>query len=305
MRQLKLYKHLNLSAPDEVFDYMIENLKPSNMLWTYFVNWEKVKNNTGLIEVPLNILNYMIGKDNFDDELRNLIADNPSVIPVLPSLAVRDGKNTKKFKILVDFENRILKYEDIDFTKTNPTPEDIEKYLMFVKKTGIQDLIQSKTIKNLVDYMFGVEAGLDSNARKNRGGHSMEHITEAYVADLCERKGFKYLAQANAAKILSEFGVNVPVDKSSRSYDFVIKTDINLYIFETNFYQGGGSKLKSTAGEYRNLFNVLDGKFPFIWVTDGMGWHTTKRPLGETFYQNDYVFTLRLLEDGVLDEVIV
>ena len=152
--------------------------------------------------------------------------------------------------------------------------------------------------------MIGVEAGLDSNARKNRSGRSMEDIVEYFIQDLCKRKDFKYLKNANAKKIKKELGYGVPVDKSSRIYDFVVDNGEELFIFETNFYSGGGSKLKSTAGEYRNLFDVLDGKYKFIWITDGFGWRSTARPLRETFDHNEYLFSLSMLEKDILNFLI-
>lgn len=102
-------------------------------------------------------------------------------------------------------------------------------------------------------------------------------------------------------KIKNELGYDVPVDKSSRRYDFVIDNGKELFIVETNFYGGGGSKLKSTAGEYRNLFGVLKGQYKFFWITDGMGWKTTTKPLRETFDHNDYLFNLTMLEKGILE----
>jgi len=161
----------------------------------------------------------------------------------------------------------------------------------------------SATIKrqNLVDYMVGVEAGLDSNGRKNRGGHAMENIVEVFIKDICEKNNFRYLKEANADKIKREFGYDVPVDKSSRRYDFVIDNSKELFIIETNFYGCGGSKLKSTAGEYRNLADTLNGKYKFFWITDGNGWKTTSKPLRETFDHNDYLFNLTMLEKGILE----
>ena len=149
--------------------------------------------------------------------------------------------------------------------------------------------------------MIGVEAGLDSHARKNRGGHIMENIVEVFIKDICEKNNFKYLKEANAKKIKKEFLYDVPVDKSSRRYDFVINNGKELFIIETNFYGGGGSKLKSTAGEYRNLFYTLNGKYKFFWITDVMGWKKTELPLRETFNHNDYIFTLKMLEKGILE----
>jgi len=302
MQQITFYKAaLDLETEDQVFDFLISNLKPSNRIWSYFVNWEKVFTNTKQIEIALNNLNYLIGKDNFDDEFKFLIKETPNIAKVIPALVVRDGDNTQKFKILVDYQNKKLVYEDYDFSKKEISGDDIEKYLHFVKETGLKYLITNKKIKNLVDYMIGIEAGLDSNARKNRGGHAMENIVEAFIKDVCEKNNFRYLKEANAEKIKNELNYDVPVDKSSRRYDFVIDNGEELFIIETNFYGGGGSKLKSTAGEYRNLFDVLNGQYKFFWITDGPGWMTTTKPLRETFNHNDYLFNLTMLEKGILE----
>ena len=302
MKYLPIYNELfGCKDEDEVFNYFIQNLKPSNNLWSYFVNWEKVFGNVRKIEICLNLLNYLIGKDNFDDEFKRLVKEQPQLARIIPALVV---SREKKFEILVDYQNKQLKYENYDFSIKDPTDEDIEKYLHFVKESGLKDLIVSSKIKSLVDYMIGVEAGLDSNARKNRGGHSMEDIVEAFIKDICSKKGCQYLKEANAEKIKQVFNIDVPVDKSSRRYDYVVKVGEELIIFEVNFYGGGGSKLKSTAGEYRNLHYVLDGKFKFIWVTDGLGWKTTHLPLRETFNHNDYLVSLAMLEKGILEKII-
>ena len=304
MKFLPFYKEkLGCNNEDEVFDYLIKNLKPSILLWSYFVNWAKVFENTRKIEIGLNNLNYLIGKNDFDKEFKFLVKEHPDVVKVIPSLIVRDGGNSGKFNILVDYKNKKFVYENYDFTKKDVTDEDIEKYLTFAKQSGLKDLITSQKIKNLVDYVIGVEAGLDSNGRKNRSGHSMEDIVEFFIADLCKQKGFKYLKEATAEKIKREWGFDVPVDKSSRRYDYVVNTDKELLIFETNFYGGGGSKLKSTAGEYRSLFDVLNGKYKFIWITDGMGWISVSKPLREVFNHNDYVVNLDMIENGVLEAI--
>lgn len=301
MKNFTFYKKaLNCKNKNEVFNYLLSTLKPSNMLWSYFVNWDKVFKNTKGIELALNTLNYLIGKENFDDEFRFIITKNPDLVKVIPALAVRTQKSTKKFKILVQYDKKRLVYEDFDFSKNNITKSAIEKCLAFVTKTGLKKLIASKKIKNLVDYMIGVEAGLDSNGRKNRSGDAMEDIVDVFISDLCRRKRYSYIKEANAKKIKNEMGYEVPVDKSSRRYDFVIDNNKEPILIETNFYGGGGSKVKSTAGEYRNLFDTLKGKYKFIWITDGMGWKKTSKPLRETFNHNNYLFNLNMLEKGIL-----
>ena len=305
MKFLKFYMDsMRLYNEEQVFSFLINNLKPSNILWSYFVNWNKVFENIRKIEVSLNIFNYLIGKENFEEEFRFLIKENPQIAKVIPALLVRSGSGSMKFKILVDYRNKKLVYDNYDFDKENITEEDIEKYIIFMRETGLRDLIVSRKIKNLVDYLIGVEAGLDSHSRKNRGGDAMEAIVEIFVNDSCNKNGFRYLKEANAERIEAELGYIVPVDKSSRRYDFVIDSGNELFIIETNFYQGGGSKLKSTAGEYRNLFDVLHGKYKFVWITDGFGWKTTTKPLRETFDHNDYIFNLSMLEKGILEYLL-
>lgn len=305
MKYFSFYKEvLACKTDEEVFSYFISTLKPSNRIWSYFVNWEKVLGNTRKIEVALNVFNYLIGKKDFDKEFKFLLKENPGISKMIPALVVRDGLNTKKFKILVDYKGKRLVYEDYDFDRGRLTDNDIAKCLTFVKETGFKDLLVSGRIKNLVDYMIGVEAGLDSNGRKNRSGHVMESIVAVFVEDLCNKRGFRYIKEGDARKIKSVFGRTVPVDRSSRRYDFVVDNKRELFIVETNFYGGGGSKLKSTAGEYRNLFDVLKGRYKFIWITDGFGWESTARPLRETFDHIDYLFNLDMLEKGIMEYLL-
>ena len=306
MKYSKDYKELlGCKDDDETFDYFIRTLKLSTIVWSYFVNWEKVFKNIREIEIGLNIFNYLIGKDNFDEELRGLLKKHPELVRVIPTLVVRTKKNTKKFKILVDYKHKKLVYEDYNFDLDELTEENIEKCLIFVQETGLKDLFIGKKIKNLVDYMIGVEAGLDSNGRKNRGGTIMEDIVEYFIQDICNRNSLSYLKEASADKIKTKFGVDVPVDKSSRRYDFVVSNKKEIFIIEVNFYSGGGSKLKATAGEYRDLSNILKGKHIFIWITDGEGWKTASRPLRETFDRNDYLLNLTMVEKSMLERIIL
>ncbi|MBY0243945.1 MAG: type II restriction endonuclease [Sphingobacteriaceae bacterium] len=294
-----------LNNKNEVFDFLISNLKSSILTWSYFVNWDKVFTNTRKVEIALNTLNYLIGKEDFDLEFINLIKEQPQLIEVIPLLAVRDGNNTKEFEILVNYKNNRFEYRTFKFTKGVMLESDLQLCLEFVIKSGIKNLLVDKKIKNLVDYILGVEAGLDSNGRKNRSGSAMELIVEHFIADFCERHKFEYLTQATAEKIYAAWGVSVPVDKSSRRYDFAVKTSEEILLFETNYYGGPGSKLKSTAGEYRDLYKILnDAGFRFIWITDGLGWNSAKYPLRETFDNNDYIFNLAMLENNILDELI-
>ena len=307
MKYLEIYNELlKCSDANSVFRYIIDNLKPSLLVWSYFVNWDKVFGNVKDVEVNLNILNYLIGKNDFEKELEYLLKNHPTVASTIPLLVVRDGSNTKNFSILVDYSKKKFVYEEYNFGISSATESDIKKIITFVDKSGLKRLFTEKKIKNVVDYVIGVEAGLDSNGRKNRSGHAMEDVAEFFIADVCKKHDFKYLKEANAAEIMSSFGINVPVDKSSRRYDFVIKTPRDLYLIETNYYGGGGSKLKATAGEYKHLNNTIKNTpYKFVWITDGLGWRTTHLPLLETFNNNDYLLSLAMLENGVLERIVV
>lgn len=307
MKHLKLYKDiLKCKNKNEVFNYLLNNLKSSTRVWTYFVNWDKVFAEVESLKMHLNLLNSLIGTKDFDGDLKVLIKKYPEVITAIPSLVVRDGENSKKLEILVDYKHKKFVYEEFDFNNyKNLKDVDIKRIITFVEKTGVKRLFVEQKIKNVVDYLIGVEAGLDSNGRKNRGGDIMEEIVEFFIADICKKNKYSYLCQADAKRIKKEFGYEVPVDKSSRRYDFVINTGKKLYIIETNFYSGGGSKLKATAGEYKGLQKTLS-KTPhrFIWITDGIGWKTTAKPLRETFNNNDCILSLAMLEKGILDMII-
>ena len=277
------------------FNNLITTFKSSIKTWDYFVNWKKVFANGSNLEITLNKLNYLLGKENLKEEFKKLYSSNPDIVKALPVLlAVRENK-------LEVFDKVIKNSEFFDFSGTEKNPE---KYYEFLEKSGLARLFQKDGVKNLVDYVMGVEVGLDSNGRKNRGGSLMEEIVESFIRDLCNKNGFEYLSQARATVIKSKWGVDVKVDKSERSFDFAVFNPKNkkVKLFEVNFYNGGGSKLKAVCGEFKSLHTELkEQNIDFIWITDGLGWFTTKRPLEETYNHNDYVFNLNMLEAGVLE----
>ena len=173
-------------------------------------------------------------------------------------------------------------------------------------QSGLGDLVKDKRVKNLVDYVTGVEVGLDSNGRKNRGGTMMENIVETFVKSACEEIGLEYMSQANAKKIKAQWGIEIQVDKSSRNLDFAINKNGKLYFIECNFYGGGGSKLKSTATEYVKMNEYWNAQnITFIWVTDGAGWKSTLKPLREYFDKADYLLNLETLKDGILQKILL
>jgi type II restriction enzyme len=309
MKYLQTYKQLNLKNDEkEVFEYLIDTLTDSIFTWDYFVNFEKVKKNIHLIEKELNLLNVLIGKGNIEKEFINLLIDYPNVRKVLPILIAIRNYKLKNLKIIDHFEE--LKSES-KFELFNPniklTYEMKRDLVTFFNDSGLKKIFESKDIKNIVDYCFGVEVGMDTNARKNRTGKSMESIVEKIIQKFSEKNNLEYIRQATQKKIKEKWIFNIELDKTNRIFDFAVfeKTKNKIFIIETNYYSGGGSKIKSTAGEYKYLFDFLKNqKIDLIWITDGLGWKTTKKSLFETFLHNDYLVNIELVKQGILKDII-
>ena len=279
------------------FHKLTTTFKSSIKSWDYFVNWSKVFQNGTNIEIQLNTLNYLLNKNNLKQEFSLLFAKDPTIIQTIPVLlAVRESN--------LEIYNKITNTSQIyDFKAPNKTADE---YFDFINKTGLINLFKNNRIKNLVDYVIGVEVGLDSNGRKNRAGIIMEQIVELFVNKFCQQNQLLYIAQARPEKIKSKWGFDVKINKSARSFDFAIynpKTN-RLKLLETNFYNGGGSKLKSVCGEFRSLHHELKIQgIDLVWITDGLGWHTAIKPLQEAFDEMDFVFNLSMLEQGIFDQL--
>lgn len=299
MRYIEIYKNMRLDNKENVFKYLIDNLKCTIRTYDFFVAWDKVLDNVSDVEIGLNILNSLIGKNDIIARLRLIIREYPKVVPIIPLLiAVRD----KKIKI-ADSDGDV---EYVFNGKSSYTNEEIDRIIVFMEMSGLIKFIQNESIKNLVDYAIGVEVGLDTNARKNRSGIVMERLIELHIKKLCKKYDLEYLTQANAAIIKEKFGKIINIDKNNRQFDFVIHSKNKIYLIEVNYYGSGGSKLKAVSGEFSNLSTLVKNKDTgFIWITDGQGWLTAKKPLEEAFNIIDYVINIKMIEDGILEEIII
>ena len=199
---------------------------------------------------------------------------------------------------------------DGEFTyKFNKQNLSVEQYKMFMRKTGLFDLIQNHVINNLVDYATGVETGLDSNGRKNRGGHLMENLVESYIQKAGFEKNNTYFKEMSISQITEKWSIDLSAisnsGKTEKRFDFVIKTENMIYGIETNFYGGGGSKLNETARSYKTLAletNTIDG-FTFVWFTDGKGWTSARHNLEETFDIMEHIYSIDDMENGIIEKV--
>jgi type II restriction enzyme len=274
-----------------IFDFFLNNLDESITMWNYYVDFSKVVSNIREMERELTLLNTLIGKNDLSKELINLISAYPNVRKALPILVALRIKQLNEIQILAsDGVNKISNISEI-FDPKIPLSQDIaRKIIQFFYESGLDKIFEDRTIKNVVDYCIGVEVGLDTNARKNRTGKLMETIVKKYLETLSQSYPLQYLEQPTKRKLEEQWGLDITLDKSDRRFDFAvhnIKSD-KLVLIETNYYSGGGSKLKATAGEYKYLHNFLSQQnVTLVWITDGLGWNTTKRPLEETFLHNN------------------
>ena len=281
------------------FDEIVSNLKSSIAGYDYYVNFSKVINNVDTLKVELNILNSLVGSKNIEDDFASIIRNYPKTLIAIPMLlAVRNSeiKIYDKELIVYDFYNKNLSNE---------------MYLKLMRNTGLFDLLETSKIKSLIDYVTGVEVGLDSNARKNRTGHLMEDIVEDFIK---ETNYIEYHKEMNKKAINESYSVNIDelINETakefiaSKRFDFVVKTNRKLYLIETNFYSSQGSKLNETARSFKSLGKDIDrlNEIEFIWITDGIGWLGAKSNLKETFEVVNHLYTLTDLEHGVLKKVI-
>ena len=277
------------------FNEWLGEFRESIADYGYYIDFPKIHKNVDAIKVELNILNALVGSQNIEQEFDDLIAKYPETLKCIPILlAVRSNE------IYAIDEDGEYNY---NFSKMNYSAE---QYKVFMRKTGLFDLIANHIISNLVDYATGVETGLDSNGRKNRGGHLMENLVEGYIQKAGYIKGKDYFKEMNLSEIESKWNINLSTisnqGKTEKRFDFVIKTDNNIYGIETNFYGSGGSKLNETARSYKTLAleaKTIDG-FKFAWFTDGKGWNSARNNLEETFDVLDDVYNINDLESGVI-----
>lgn len=267
--------------------------------YKYYVDFDKICRNVDKIKIELNILNSLIGSQNIESDFINLLKDYPEILKCIPILlAVRSNE----IAITTEKENIIF-----DFKKQNLSPEE---YSEFMDKTGLFDMIKNKKINNFVDYVTGIETELDSNARKNRGGHLMENLVETYIIQSGFIKGESYFKEMYLKDIERLWNIDLSsisnMGKTAKRFDFVIKTESTIYAIETNFYSSGGSKLNETARSYKNIAIEAEGivGFEFIWITDGKGWQTARNNLEETFDSMANLYNINDLRNGILDKVI-
>lgn len=286
------------------FSEWLSGFRDSIADYGYYIDFEKVHRNVDNIKVELNILNSLIGSKNIETDFENLMRKYPEVLKCIPLLlAVRASE------IYCQDENGGHLFQ-FDFGKYPPNSHaHYERYKYFMRETGLFDLLENHIVNNLVDYATGVETGLDSNGRKNRGGHLMEDLVESFIRKSGFEKDKTYFKEMYIHQITEKWGLDLSAisnqGKMEKRFDFVVKTPNMIYGIETNFYGSGGSKLNETARSYKTLAletDTIDG-LTFVWFTDGKGWTSARNNLEETFDVMEHIYNIKDLENGIITEV--
>lgn len=282
------------------FDEWINKFRPSISGYGYYIDFDKVVRNVNEIKVELNILNVLIGSKNIEQDFVNIITKYPETLKCVPLLLAVRGS-----EIYAQDEEGAFLYQ---FKRMN---YNAEQYKVFMRKTGLFDIIENHMVNNLVDYALGVETGLDSNGRKNRGGHQMEDLVEKYIMAAGFERDVSYFKEMYLKEIEERWNIDLSAlsnqGKAAKRFDFVIKTDRMIYGIETNFYGGGGSKLNETARSYKMLSqeaDTIDG-FTFVWFTDGIGWKSARENLRETFDIMDKIYSIDDMENDIMKFIFV
>ena len=248
------------------FQLFVSQLSETNATLGYFTDFAKIRSNVKKIAIKLNQLNYLIGKTDLKEAINDLYQENPKVFEILDILiAIRKNKKAKTF-------NNQGEIVALDSYFHSP-----DKIFEYIQETGLAEVFQNKDVTNLVDYVFGIEVGLDTNARKNRGGDNMANA----VALLFNSENLLFESEVSSTLFpeITSLGVDV------KRFDFVIKTSQKTYFIETNYYNSGGSKLNEVARAYSDVAPKINQypNYEFVWITDGQGWLTAKNKLEAAF----------------------
>ena len=280
------------------FNVWMSGFRDSIADYGYYIDFEKVYRNVDSVKIELNLLNSLIGSKNIEADFSSLVEKYPEVLKCIPLLlAVRANE------LYCQDENGGVLY------KFNAAGIETERYTYFMRKTGLFDLLENHIVSNLVDYVTGVETGLDSNGRKNRGGHLMEDLVESYIRKAGFIKDESYFKEVYIHQITEMWNIDLSAisnqGKMEKRFDFVVRTPGMIYGIETNFYGSSGSKLNETARSYKTLAletDTIDG-FTFVWFTDGRGWTSARHNLEETFDVMEHIYSIKDLENGIISEV--
>lgn len=267
------------------FNLFMSQLSETNATLDFFVDFNKIRENVGKIKLKLNQLNYLIGHENIEEAIKEIFEENPKTFEVLDILIATRSKDKKQ-----------VINKNLETVLISSYYKNAENIYTFIKETGLEEVFKNKDITNLVDYVFGIEVGLDTNARKNRGGTLMQDT----IASIFEKNSIPFEAEVYSTSLEGM----VSLGDDLKRFDFVVKTKRKTYLMEVNYYNGGGSKLNETARAYTDIAPKINANplYEFVWITDGKGWESAKTKLQEAYTNIDNIYNLTSIK-GFLEKV--
>lgn len=265
------------------FEKFMSQLKETNQALEFFCDFDKISQNVEDVRLSLHMLNSLIGSTDLRKSVETIWRRDKTAFDALGILiAVRKGKR----KLVLD--------ETGSYVAIDSFTESVDGVLEFLRRTGLAEVLQQQKINNLVDYVFGIETGLDSNARKNRSGHAMESM----VANMLDKNEIHYRREVCSCEWKD---VTMALGDDKKRFDFVVETDPITYLIEVNFYSSGGSKLNEVARSYSEIAPKIDKipSFEFVWITDGVGWRDARNKLKEAFGYIRNIYNLTSVNEFV------
>jgi type II restriction enzyme len=295
----KLYNVTNITDTVKLFQ---KTIIATNRTPEFYVDWKKVQKNLDEIKIELALWNSLINSNNIESDFKKLITEYPEVIKTIPILhAIRE----REFPVIIDFHEKEVEVKHLDFNKTKYsklTETEIDDYIEFSQKSGIYLIF--KHIKNFYDYVFGVEVGLDTNARKNRSGTAMETLLTPILREISNEIGSHLLTQKDFASV-TMYGGHPPQGLANRTADYIIFKGSKYVNIEVNYFSGAGSKPEEIVDSYINRKNELEKVgWGFIWVTDGDAWTNSENQIRKAFTDMDYVLNIQFIRSGLLKEAL-
>ena len=265
------------------FNLFMSQLRETNATLDFYCDFPKIAHNVADIEISLNTLNYLIGKENLREAVEALWSRDKRVFDVMDILIATRKKDDKKY---IDNDGSMHSIHSLFHS--------VDGVMKFIEGTGLDKVFKNKEVKDLVDYVFGVETGLDTNARKNRSGE----ITETLVARIFKNAGVKYREQVSSKEFPA---ISAVLGADQKVFDFAVSANGKTYLIEVNFYSGGGSKLNEVARSYTDLAPKVNGVqgFEFVWITDGIGWNSARNKLEEAFAAIPSIYNLTTISEFI------
>jgi len=281
------------------FDEWMAKFRATIADYGYYTDFKKVFANVDSVKVELNILNSLIGSTDIERQFEDIVRRYPETLKCVPILL---AKREIQISATDAYGSFVYCFDKMNYT--------IEQYKYFMRKTGLFELLEKRIVGSLMDYVTGVEVGLDSNGRKNRGGHLMENVVEGYLQKAGLNRDETYFREMYISEVEEKWGIDLSNlsnrGSTEKRFDFVFVAKGIVYGVETNFYASGGSKLNETARSYKTIaLEVKDmPNFKFIWFTDGAGWRFAKNNLRETFDVLEDLYSIDDLESGIIAKIV-